>query len=196
AGTRPASPRSRSAALAEYSDWRENPNSAAARLAGTSATSVLRTISYLTCTRSAGSKNPPGPNAGSVTFSGRGFSVLDAASACIFVSSRLTIAPPWPRPGQDNYAGRTGRIHRAAPPGTRKFPHHEGNPGNYPADPVNDQPEPRRNPMDTHGIVRLTSSDTEPAPWRSSPTSSASSSRSAVRNGDRSADTTTNGSPG
>ena len=32
AGTRPASPRSRSAALAEYSDWRENPKSAAARL--------------------------------------------------------------------------------------------------------------------------------------------------------------------
>ena len=52
AGTRPASPRSRSPALAEYSDWRENPKSAAARLAGTSAAPALRTISYLTCTRS------------------------------------------------------------------------------------------------------------------------------------------------
>ena len=50
--------------------------------------------------------------------------------------------------------------------------------------------------MDTHGVIRLTSSGTEPAPWRSSPASSASSSRSAVRNGDRPAATTTNGSPG
>ncbi len=35
----------------------ENPNAAAAREAGMRSTSTRRTISYLTCTRSRGSKN-------------------------------------------------------------------------------------------------------------------------------------------
>jgi hypothetical protein len=52
----------------------------------------------------------------------------------------------------------------------------------------------RRNHLDTHGVIRLTSSDPEFAFLSSPAISSASSSRSAVRNGDRPAETTTNGS--
>ena len=53
----------------------------------------------------------------------------------------------------------------------------------------------RRNHLDTHGVIRLTSPDPESAFLSSSATSPASSSRSAARNADRPAETTTNGSP-
>jgi len=55
-------------------------------------------------------------------------------------------------------------------------------------------PELRQNPLDTHGEIRWTVSGPDSRTLASLPIRSANSSRSAVRNGERPAETTTNGS--
>src|SRR6266496_3829428 len=56
--------------------------------------------------------------------------------------------------------------------------------------------EPRQNLLDYHGRILLTLPRSAPDPGPRTPTRSASTRRSAIRNGERPAETTTNGSAG
>src|SRR5229473_8638652 len=168
------------------------PNAEAAAPAPSAPASTARTISYLTWTRSAGSKKAPEVKAGSVTVSGCGFSVRDAASEASLLRSWPSMAPPAPEFRPCNYSAKmngpdsllTGeeghcRYHGSQKPAT-------------PDDRPDAIPGTRQNHVDIHDRVFWTPS----APERSRATSSASFSRSAVRNGARPAATTTNGSAG
>src|SRR6266545_433177 len=92
AGSSPGRPAWSRAAAAAYQLGRENPNDAAAAATAAPSWRTRRTISYLTWTRSRGSRNGEVANASSTTASGCGFRLLAAASASALGSGFLLLA--------------------------------------------------------------------------------------------------------